>query len=152
RCAEGQADVREQARGMMERQLGVMVRLIDDLLDISRITRGKLHLRKERVELAAVVRSAVEAARPSVEAQAHELTVTLPAQPVYLGADPVRLAQVYSNLLTNAAKYTEKGGHIWLTAERQGGEAVVAVRDTGIGIAAEHLPRLFQMFSQVATA
>jgi signal transduction histidine kinase len=94
----------------------------------------------------------VEAARPAVEAQAHELTVTLPPGPVPLDADPVRLAQVFSNLLTNAAKYTERGGHIRLTAERQGGEVVVSVRDTGIGIAAEHLPRLFEMFSQVASA
>jgi PAS domain S-box-containing protein len=152
RRAEGQADLSEKARGMMERQLGLMVRLIDDLLDISRITRGKLQLRKERVELAAVVPSAVEAARPSIDAQAHELTVTLPPQPVYLDADPVRLAQVFLNLLTNAAKYTEKGGHIWLTAERQGGDVVVSVRDTGIGIAAEHLPRLFEMFSQLTPA
>jgi signal transduction histidine kinase len=94
----------------------------------------------------------VEAARPSVEAQAHQLTITLPPEPVYLNADLNRLAQVFLNLLTNAAKYTEKGGHIWLTAEVQGGEVVVSVRDTGIGIAAEHLPRLFRMFSQVATA
>jgi PAS domain S-box-containing protein len=152
RRAGGRADLNEKALGVMERQLGVMVRLIDDLLDVSRITRGKLQLRKERVELAAVVRSAVEAARPCVGAQAHELTIMLPDPPVYLQADPIRLAQVYSNLLTNAAKYTEKGGHIWLTAERQSGEVVVSVRDTGIGIAAEHLPRLFEMFSQVDSA
>jgi CheY-like chemotaxis protein len=94
----------------------------------------------------------VEAARPSVEAQAHELTVTLPTPPVYLDADPVRLAQVFSNLLTNAAKYTDRGGHVRLTAERHGGEVVVSVKDSGIGIAAEHLPRLFEMFSQVAPA
>ncbi len=152
RRAESRADLTEQAHGMMDRQLGVMVRLIDDLLDVSRITRGKLQLRKERVELAAVVRGAVEAAHPSVEAQAHELTVTLPPQPIHLDADAVRLAQVFSNLLTNAAKYTERGGRIWLTAERQGGEVVVSVRDTGIGIAAEHLPQLFQSFSQVSSA
>jgi PAS domain S-box-containing protein len=152
RRGEGQADLSEKARGMMERQLAVMVRLVDDLLDISRIARGKLQLRKERVDLASVVHSAVEAARPSIEAQAHELTVTLPPQPVYLDADSVRLAQVFLNLLTNAAKYTEKGGHIWLTAERQGGEVVASVRDTGIGVAAEHLPHLFEMFSQVAPA
>ena len=142
----------EQARSMMERQVGQMVRLMDDLLDISRITSGKMQLRKERVELAAVVQSAVEASRPLIEAQAHELTVTLPPEPVYLDADPTRLAQVFSNLLNNAAKYTEKGGHIWLTAERQGGEVVVSVRDTGIGIAAEHLPHIFEMFSQVDPA
>jgi PAS domain S-box-containing protein len=152
RRADGNSTLMEQARSMMERQLAQMVRLIDDLLDISRITRRKLQLRKERVELAAVVRSAVEASRPVIDAQAHQLTLTLPPEPIHLDADPIRLAQVFSNLLTNAAKYTEKGGHIWLTAERQGSELVVSVRDTGIGIAAEHLPRLFEMFSQLAPA
>jgi CheY-like chemotaxis protein len=152
RRANGNGTLMEQACSMMERQLAQMVRLIDDLLDISRITRGRLQLRKERVELAAVVRSAVEAARPFIDAQAHQLTVTLPPEAIYLDADPIRLAQVFSNLLNNAAKYTEKGGHIWLTAERQGSELVVSVRDTGIGIGPEHLPRLFEMFSQVAPA
>jgi PAS domain S-box-containing protein len=152
RRSDGDTALIEQSRNIMERQLEQMVRLIDDLLDVSRISRGKLRLRKERVELAEVVRSAMEAVRPFLEAQAHQLTVTLPPDAIYLDADPTRLAQVISNLLNNAAKYTEKGGHIWLTAERQGGEAVVSVRDTGIGIAAEHLPRLFEMFSQVAPA
>jgi PAS domain S-box-containing protein len=139
-------------RDIIDRQVQQMVRLIDDLLDISRITRGKLQLRKERIELAAVLQSAVEASRPLIDKQSHELTVTLPEEPVYLDADPIRLAQVFSNLLNNAAKYTEKGGHVWLTAERQGATVVVSVRDTGIGIAAGHLPRLFEMFSQVAPA
>jgi PAS domain S-box-containing protein len=138
-----------RARGMMERQLAQMVRLIDDLLDVSRITRGRLELRKERVELAGVVQSAVEGSRPLIVASAHRLTVTLPPEPVYLDADPVRLAQVFANLLTNAAKYTDRGGHVELTAARHSGAVVVAVKDTGIGIAPEHLPRLFQMFSQV---
>jgi PAS domain S-box-containing protein len=152
KLAGGNAAAVEQARGMMERQLAQMVRLIDDLLDVSRITRGKLELRRERVELASVVQSAVEGSRPLIEASAHRLTVSLPPEPVSLEADPVRLAQVLANLLTNAAKYTDAGGHIRLTAERQGGELVVAVRDNGIGLAAEHLPRLFEMFSQVAPA
>jgi CheY-like chemotaxis protein len=152
RCANGDADLMEKARSIMERQVAHMVRLVDDLLDMARITKGKLRLQPERVELAVVVRSAAEAARPYVDAQAHELTVSLPLESVHLEADPVRLAQVFSNLLNNAAKYTEKGGHIWLTAERQGGEIVVSVRDTGVGIAAEHLPRLFEMFSQVQPA
>jgi CheY-like chemotaxis protein len=133
----------------MERQVGLMARLVDDLLDVSRITRGKLQLRKEGVELAAVLQSALETSRPPIEAASHELTVTLPSEPVYLDADPTRLAEVFANLLNNAAKFTEKGGHLWLTAERRGGEAVVSIRDTGIGIAAEHLPRVFEMFSQV---
>jgi len=98
------------------------------------------------------VRSAVEATRPLVEAAAHELTVALPPEPIYLDADQTRLTQVFSNLINNAAKYTETGGHIWLCAERQGGDVVVSVRDTGIGIPAEHLPRLFEIFSQVAPA
>jgi PAS domain S-box-containing protein len=152
KLAGGNPEIAEQARGMMERQLGQMVRLIDDLLDVSRITRGRLELRRERVELASVVRCAVEGSRPHIEASAHRLTVALPPEPVWLDADPVRLAQVFANLLTNAAKYTDRGGRIGLTAEPRGGEVVVSVRDTGIGIAAEHLPRLFQMFSQVAPA
>ncbi len=149
RLARGNPEAVERAQGMMERQLGHMVRLIDDLLDVSRITRGKLQLRRELVGLADVVQSAVEGCRPLIEASGHALTIALPPEPVRLDADPARLAQVFANLLTNAAKYTDKGGHIWLTAERRGQEAVVTVRDTGIGIAAEHLPRLFEIFSQV---
>jgi PAS domain S-box-containing protein len=149
---DGNHTLIEQSRALMERQVRQMVRLIDDLLDLSRISRGKVQLRKERVELAVVVQSAVEASRPLMEAQSHELTVTLPHKPIYLDADQARLSQIISNLLNNAAKYTEKDGHIWLTAEQQGDEAVVSVRDTGIGIAAEHLPHLFEMFSQVAPA
>ncbi|HEV3006080.1 MAG TPA: PAS domain-containing protein, partial [Pirellulales bacterium] len=152
RRADGDVAVLNQARRIMDRQLAQMVRLIDDLLDISRITSGKLQLRRERTELAPVVQSAVEAARSLIDAQAHELTVSLPGEPVALNADGVRLAQVFSNLLNNAAKYTPKGGHIWLTAERQGGQLVVSVRDTGVGIAAEHRLHIFEMFSQVAPA
>jgi PAS domain S-box-containing protein len=150
--AGGDAAVSEQVRGLMGRQLDQMVRLVDELLDMSRISQGKVRLRKERVELKAVVRHAVEATWPLLQAQAHEWTVSVPPEPIYLDADSTRLAQVISNLLNNAAKYTEKGGHIWLTAERQGNDAVLSVRDTGIGIAAEHLPHLFEMFSQVAPA
>ena len=152
RWADGNADVLRKAGGVMERQLGHLVRLVDDLLDISRVTQGKVQLRKERVELAAVVQNAVELSRPVMEAQSHELTVTLSPEPVHLEADPTRLAQVFTNLLDNAAKYSEKGGRIWLSAERQGAEVVVSVRDTGIGIASEHLPRIFEMFSQVTPA
>lgn len=151
RHAASDSGLMEQVRSLMERQLGHMVRLVDDLLDASRITAGKLQVRKERIELAAVIRSAVEAARPLIEASAHELTVTVPPDPIYLDADPIRLAQVFANLLTNAAKYMEKAGHIWVTAEPHDREVVVTVRDTGIGIDAEHLPRIFEMFSQVAS-
>jgi CheY-like chemotaxis protein len=136
----------------MERQLGHMVRLIDELLDISRVTSGKLQLHCERVELATAVQSAVEATRTVIEASAHELTVTLPGESVFLNADPTRLAQIISNLLNNAAKYTEKGGHIWLSAQRQNGSVAISIRDTGIGLAKEHLSQIFEMFSQVTPA
>ncbi len=140
---------REEARTLMERQLEQMVRLVDDLMDVSRITRGKVELRKERVQLSAVVNSAVETSRPLVEQMGHELTVSLHPQPVILDADPTRLAQVFSNLLNNAAKYSERGGRIRLTAERRGSEVVVSVKDTGIGIPADKLTSIFDMFSQV---
>jgi PAS domain S-box-containing protein len=152
RRADGDSQLREQARSLMERQLQRMVRLVDDLLDVSRITRGKVQLRKERVELKTVLDSAIEAARPIVEGQGHQLTVSLPGQPIAIDGDPARLAQVFANLLDNAAKYTDKGGHIWLTVERQDAEVVVCVRDTGIGIPAEQLPYLFEMFAQLKPA
>ncbi len=137
---------------MMERQIGQMVRLVDDLLDVSRISRGKIELRGGRIELASVVNHAVEAARPLLESGDHELTVTLPPQPIYLHGDPTRLAQVVGNLLSNACKFTDKGDRIWLTVEREDAQAVIRVRDTGIGIAADQLPRIFDMFMQVDTS
>jgi PAS domain S-box-containing protein len=149
RLASGDANAVAQARSMMERQLGHMVRIVDDLLDISRINQNKMELRRSRVLLTDIVSSAVETARPAIEASGHELSIALPPEPVHLDADLTRLAQVFSNLLTNSAKYTERGGRIWLTAERRGGELVVSVRDTGIGIPAEALPRIFDMFAQV---
>jgi PAS domain S-box-containing protein len=139
RLAAGDANAVSQARGMMDRQLGHMVRLIDDLLDISRISRNKMELRRSRVLLADVMSSAVETARPAIDAAAQELTVTLPPAPVYLDADLTRLAQVVGNLLTNSAKYTQRGGRIWLSAAQEG----------GIGIPPDALPRIFDMFSQV---
>ena len=139
----------EQTRSMMERQLTQMVRLVDDLMDVSRISRGKLELRKERVPLAAVLSSAVETSRPLIEQMGHELTVTLPKLPLIVDADMTRLAQVFLNLLNNAAKYGDRGGHIQLNVERQGSDVVVTVKDTGIGIAADQLPRIFEMFTQV---
>ncbi len=138
----------EQARTMMERQLGHMVRLIDDLLDLSRITNGKVELRRERIDLAVAVQDAVDASRPVIDERGHELTVTLSPQPVYVDADRTRLAQVFANLLNNSAKYTDKGGHIWLAVERQGSDVVVKVRDNGSGIPADVLPRIFEMFTQ----
>jgi len=138
----------EQARSMMERQLTQMVRLIDDLMDVSRISRGNIELRKEHVPFTAVVGSAVEASRPLIERMGHELTVTFPQQPLVVDADMTRLAQVFQNLLNNAAKYSDPGGYIQLNVERQGSDVVVTVKDTGIGIAADQLPRIFEMFTQ----
>jgi signal transduction histidine kinase/DNA-binding response OmpR family regulator len=152
RRAAGDGLLQEQARGLMDRQVRHMVRLIDDLLDISRVNRGKVQLRKERVDLAAVVHAAIESARPHVDERGHTLAVNLPAENMPLNADPTRLAQILSNLLDNAAKYTPPDGHITLTAVRQGSEVAVSVRDDGIGIPAEHLPHVFEMFSQVAPA
>jgi PAS domain S-box-containing protein len=139
----------EEIRGMMERQTQQMVRLIDDLLDVSRITRGKLELQTCQVALADVVRSAVEATRPFINEAGHELTVTLPPQPILLDADPNRLAQVFSNLLNNATKYTPERGHIRLTAERQGSDVMVTVKDNGIGIPADMQDGIFEMFTQI---
>ena len=134
---------------MMERQVGQMVRLVDDLLDLGRISLGKIELRRRPIELAAVVSHAVEAIRPMCENMDQELTVKLPPQPVYLNADPTRVAQMVENLLSNACKFTDKGGRISISAEREGEQAVIRVRDSGVGIAAEELPHIFDMFMQV---
>lgn len=139
----------EESRGMMERQIGQMVRLIDDLLDLSRISRGKVVLRKERAELMAIVRQAIETARPVIEQRDQELTLSLSGRVIFVDADVTRLSQVFANLLNNAAKYTDRGGRIRLSVDSDGNEAVVRVRDNGIGIPAEMLPRVFEMFTQV---
>jgi len=149
RLAGGDAAMVEKTRAMMDRQLSHMVRLIDDLLDISRINRNKMELRRARLSLAEIVASAIETARPLIDEAAHTLTVSLPGKPVHVEGDLTRLSQVFSNLLTNSAKYTEPGGRIWLTAELSGNEICVSVRDTGIGIPQQSLARIFDMFSQV---
>lgn len=149
RLAERDPESVSAAREMMDRQLSHMVRLIDDLLDVSRITRNKMELRRSNITLADVIGSAVEAAGPSIDEFGHELTVRLPQEPIHLHADLTRLAQVFSNLLCNSAKYTSRGGKIWLSAELANKEIVVSVRDTGIGIPASALPTIFDMFSQV---
>jgi PAS domain S-box-containing protein len=135
---------------MIERQVAHMVRLVDDLLELSRISRGTIDLKKELVELAEIINHAVETSRPLIEAAGHRLEVSLPEAPVRLHGDAVRLSQVFANLLNNAAKYTEKGGHIWIGAAQEDGEVRVAVRDTGIGIPRDQLARVFDMFAQVA--
>jgi signal transduction histidine kinase/ActR/RegA family two-component response regulator len=139
----------DRSRAMIERQVQQIVRLVDDLLDLSRINRGQIELRPERVELATVLTSAVETSRPVIEQSGHELTIALPQEPIPLVADPIRMAQVFSNLLNNAAKYTDRGGHIWLSAQPEESRVTVRVRDNGVGISTEMLPRIFEMFAQV---
>jgi two-component system, chemotaxis family, CheB/CheR fusion protein len=143
----------DHALDVLQRQVGQMVRLVDDLLDAGRISRGKIDLRLERVELASVVYHVVDAARPISDRREQELTVTLPGAPVHVDADPTRLGQIIGNLLNNACKFTERGGHVWLTVEREeeSGGVVISVRDTGIGIAADQLEHVFEMFTQVGT-
>jgi CheY-like chemotaxis protein len=138
------------AQDVIGQQVKHLARLIDDLLDVSRITRGKIQLRRERQDLAPIIHRAVETVRPLIEARQHQLTVSLTSGPLRLEADPTRLEQILVNLLTNAAKYTEEGGRIRLTGRRDGGELVLAVRDDGVGIAPEMLPHVFEPFTQVA--
>jgi PAS domain S-box-containing protein len=138
----------EPIRAMMDRQVRQLTRLVDDLLDTSRVNRGLVQLRKERVLLADVVSRAVETTQPIIKERSHTLTVTAPEQPVWLDGDPVRLEQILGNLLTNAARYTEPGGRIFVTAEREGEQAVVRVQDSGIGIRPEMLTHIFDMFTQ----
>jgi PAS domain S-box-containing protein len=139
----------EQTYEIMERQVNHMVRLVDDLLEISRITRGQIELRKEQVELAAVIRIAVEISKPLIADFEHQLTISLPPEPLTLDADPVRLEQIISNLLNNAAKYTDPGGQISLTAQRENDHVAVSVRDSGIGISRDMMSRIFEMFTQI---
>lgn len=149
RIARDDAEVAEQALAMMERQVGQMVRLIDDLMDLSRVNRGQIELRKSRVELAAVVDQAVEASRPLIEERRHLFAIEIEGSPLVVDADTTRLAQVFSNLLNNAAKYTEPGGQIRFRVVRRGGEAVIAVSDNGMGIPPEMLQAVFEIFTQV---
>ena len=142
------AEQRKRAEEVVERQVTHMSRLLDDLLDVSRVTRGTLVLKKSRTELTSVIGVAIETARPLIDAKHHRLSLELPAQPVQLEADAVRLSQVFANLLINAAKYTDPGGDIRVRATQQANEVLVTVRDNGIGIPQEVMPRLFTLFSQ----
>jgi signal transduction histidine kinase/DNA-binding response OmpR family regulator len=147
--SEGTSPRQQQwSKEVIARQVQQMVRMVDDLLDVSRITRGKITLRTEAVDLAAVVADAVETSRPVIDQRRQELTVSLPSEPVRAEGDATRLAQVVANLLNNAAKYTEEGGRIWLSMERAAGEVIVRIRDTGMGIAPEMLSRIFEPFAQ----
>ena len=144
---EQSPDVR-WAQDVIDRQVTNMVRLVDDLLDVSRITRGKIRLECKAVDVAIAVQNAIETSRPLIDTNEHKLTVELSAGPLYAVADEARLSQVLANLLNNAAKYTPPGGSIFLSAAREGNEAVFRVRDTGTGISAEMLPRIFDLFTQ----
>jgi CheY-like chemotaxis protein len=137
---------------MMERQVRQVIRLVDDLLDVSRISRGKIKLRTETVDLVSVVNQAVEASRPLCDSLEHALTVKLPSEPIHLNADPTRLAQVVGNLLSNACKFTERGGRIRLTVVAEGGKAVIRVKDSGIGMTADQFSPIFEMFTQIDTS
>ncbi len=147
--ADGDDKVLKQAHDTIERQLGQMVRLVDDLLDMNRITHDRLELRRTEVELSSVIQQGVEVARPLIDAAGHELTINLPNQPVYLNADRARLAQLFGNLLNNSSKYTRPNGKISLTAKLAGDEVIVTVKDNGAGIPPDKLESIFDMFMQV---
>jgi signal transduction histidine kinase len=148
RSSEEDRETTAEARAVIERQLSQMVRLVDDLLDVSRISTGKLALRRERVELRAVVQNALEAVEPLFAARGHALEIDMPPAGVYVNADPTRLAQVFLNLLNNAAKFTDPGGRIHFSVRLEGGELTAAVRDNGIGIAPDMREKIFEMFAQ----
>jgi PAS domain S-box-containing protein len=145
---ESENTIQRQARGIIERQMGQLQHLVDDLLEVSRITTGRVQLRRESIVLSGIVEVAVETVRPLIEQRRHELTVSLPPEPIWLHADAARLEQVVVNLLANAAKYTEEGGHVWLTVQQEGDECVLRVRDTGVGITPALLPCIFDLFTQ----
>ena len=142
------ADELQWATSIIDRQTERMTRLVEDLLDVSRITRGTIQLRREQVDIAAVLRAAVEGSSALIERSHHQLNVTYPGEPLYVDGDATRLTQIVANLLDNAAKYTDRGGRIWLSGEREGNLAVIRVQDSGIGIPSELLPRIFDMFTQ----
>src|SRR5262249_26089067 len=142
----------EMARDVVDRQTQQLTRLVDDLMDVSRITRGKINLCRDTIEVAAVVKRAVETARPLMEEHQHDFIVSLPTEPIFLNGDLIRLGQALANVLNNAAKYTEKGGRVSLSAERNDSQVVVCVRDTGIGIPPEILPHIFDLFTQADRA
>lgn len=142
------AEELEWVKGIIKRQVKNLARLIDDLLDVSRITRGKIVIRKELLTLPSVITSAVEVVRPLIDERKHELSISLGESPLQLRADPLRLEQMLVNLLTNAAKYTESGGKIWIEASREAEQVVVRVKDNGYGIPADLRPRIFDLFAQ----
>jgi len=145
---KGQNSVQQKALAIIERQVGQLTHLVGDLLEVSRAITGRIQLCQEQVAVSSIVERALETARPLIDQRKHELTVSLPPDPIWLYADASRLEQVVTNLLTNAAKYTKEGGHIWLSAQQDGDKAVLRVRDTGLGIAPAFLPHVFDLFTQ----
>ena len=152
RLTGDEAGAVERTSAMLERQVGQMVRLVDDLLDVSRVSRGRIELRRERVDLTTVINHAVEATRPLFSAKGVELSVSSPDAPMHLHADPARLAQVVGNLLSNACKFTPSGGAVHLSAKRERGQVVISVQDNGVGIPRADLERIFELFAQVDTS
>ena len=152
RLTGGEAGAVQRTSSMLERQVGLMVRLVDDLLDVSRVSRGRIELRRERVDLVSVIAHAVEATRPLYAAKGIELGVVLPDAPVYLHADPARLTQVVGNLLSNACKFTPQGGTVSISVKRERSQVSIRVRDSGVGIPPGDLNRIFEMFAQVDTS
>lgn len=144
----GESGLQQQAFTIIERQLKQLVRLVDDLLDVSRVSTGRIHLQREQLDLRAIVKGGVETVRLLIEQRRHTLDVHLPPSPIWIDGDPTRLEQVVVNLLNNAAKYTDEGGHIWLNLQQEGNEAVLQVRDSGVGIAPELMPHIFDLFTQ----
>ncbi|MGO8749899.1 MAG: ATP-binding protein [Thermoguttaceae bacterium] len=140
--------VQQKALAILERQVGQLTHLVGDLLDVSRAITGRIELCQEQVAVSSIVERAVETACSLIDQRRHELTVSLPPDPIWLYADAARLEQVVTNLLTNAAKYTNEGGHIWLSAQQEGDKVVLRVRDTGLGIAPAFLPHVFDLFTQ----
>jgi signal transduction histidine kinase len=158
RRSKGSSKEAAKAQQVLDRQVSHMVRIVDDLLDVSRITQGKVELRKERLDLSNVVNAVVELCQPALEAAGHSLTVSLPDEAVILDADAVRLTQVLTNLLNNSVKFTPTAGHIWLIVETTGevgghdDQVRIRIRDTGVGIAAEMIPKIFELFMQGDTS
>ncbi len=148
RLQETENPIQQKAKIILERQVAQLAHLVDDLLEVSRVIAGRIQLHQEHLDVRGVVEHAIESARSLIDRRQHELSVSLPSEPLWLQADPTRLEQVVVNLLNNAAKYTDEGGQIWLTAEQKGGEVVLRVRDTGVGIPPELLPRIFDLFTQ----
>jgi PAS domain S-box-containing protein len=149
RLSENDPQLMEQARDMMDRQLAQMVRLVDDLMDLSRVSRGTIELRRERIALEQIIEQAIETSRPIIDQAGHSFILDVPSSPIYVDADPIRMAQVLSNILNNSAKYTEPGGQIQLSAFRQDDDAVVKIKDDGVGIPPDMLSSIFDTFTQV---